>query len=273
MIGPEILARTLSTPTRRGKGERAWQYHPRSDAHSKIACWTLLLDCLLECDALFEDAAAGRIGFAINHLMVGPINKTLDLVLTRVPRSRSDHAGRRSFGEVGASYGIQLSDEERMRLAPFHGVFEETSADVSEVVIAVEARACMTNHLGALPRLHREVVATGYLASRAAPRCVLVSCTLVNTAPSFISGNGQTRTMRQPDNARAVLDMLRSAIPLRREARDLYGYDAVGALAIECRNDGSPVNRSTGAAAPAVTDTLRYEHMIQQTCTTYRGKR
>lgn len=273
MIGPEILVRTLSIPTRRGKGERVWQYHPRSDAHSKIACWTLLLDCLLECDALYEDAVQGRIGFAINHRMVGPINKTLDLVLTRVPRSRTEQAGRRSFAEVGAGYGIELTAEEQAKLAQFHCVFEETKADFSEVVLAVEAKACMTDHHGALPRLHAEILATGYLACRAAPQCAVISCTLVNAASSFVSGTGKTKSMRQPDSARAVLDMLRLAVPLRRDARDLFGYDAVGALVVECRNDGSPVTLSREPAAPGATDVIHYERMIRQICATYRSKR
>ena len=47
MRGPEILARTMSIPTRRGESPRAWQYHSRSDNHSKLACWTLLFDFLL----------------------------------------------------------------------------------------------------------------------------------------------------------------------------------------------------------------------------------
>ena len=56
MRGPTILARSMSIATRRGKSPRAWQYHSRSDSHSKIACWTLLFDLLLECDVVREAA-------------------------------------------------------------------------------------------------------------------------------------------------------------------------------------------------------------------------
>ncbi|ANB17233.1 hypothetical protein [Dokdonella koreensis] len=241
--------------------------------HSKIACWTLLLDCLLECDALYEDAVAGRIGFAINYLMVGPINKTLDLVFTRVPRSRSDGVGRRTFAEVGLSYGIELSEAEQARLAGLEAVFEERKDDVSEVAIAVEAKACMTDHVGALPRLHAEILATGYLARRAAPQCTVISYTLVNTADSFVSGDGKSKVMRQPDSTKAVLAMLANAVPLRRDEHGLLGYDAVGALTIECRNDGSPVTLSGAESAPRATDSIRYERMIRQICATYRNRR
>ena len=50
MKGPTILARSMSTATRRGQDAVAWQYHSRSDSHSKVACWAVLFDLLCECD-------------------------------------------------------------------------------------------------------------------------------------------------------------------------------------------------------------------------------
>ena len=270
MLGPEILARTLSVPTQRGRGRRTWQYHPRSDVHSKIACWTLLLDSLLSCDALYDDARAGRIGFAINYLMVGPINKTLDLVLLRVPRNRP-RAARRSFLEVGLQDGIVLTAAEMDLISDLDAVFEDTREDVSEVAVAVEAKACMTKHIGALPRLHAEILATGYLAKRAAPQCTVVSYTLVNAASSFLSKSG-AELIRQPDSAAAVLRMLESAVPLCRDHHGLLGYDAVGALSIECRNDDSPVILASGAGAPSTTSQIHYERMLRQICAAYRKR-
>jgi hypothetical protein len=84
MKGPDILARTMSAPMGRG-----WQYNSRSDHHSKVACWTVLFDLLLECDALRSAAGARRIGFGINRNMVGPINKKLDLVVTTPQSNRA----------------------------------------------------------------------------------------------------------------------------------------------------------------------------------------
>jgi hypothetical protein len=269
MLGPDILVRTLSVPTQRGRSQRAWQYHPRSDVHSKIACWTLLLDCLISCDKLYEDGKAGRIGFAINHQMVGPINKTLDLVLTRVPRNRNDRVSRRTFLEVGLSYGIVLTPDEAAQVAEFGSVYEELRDDVSEIAVAVEAKACMTKHIGALPRLHAEILATGYLAKRAAPQCTTVSYTLVNAATSFMSESA-VETIRQPDSAVSVLKMLETAVPLCRDHRNLLGYDAVGALSIECKNDGSPIRLASGVSAPASNSPIQYTRMIRQVCAAYR---
>lgn len=270
--GPDILARTLNVPTRRGMGTEMWQYHPRSDVHSKIACWTLLLDCILECDALYEDARAGHIGFKINYVMVGPINKTLDLVLTRVPRSRNTTEKRRSFGAVGTSYGIELSAVDALEVEKLNMVVEENVTDVSEVALAVEAKACMTDHIGALPRLHAEILATGYLAKRATPECTVVSYTLVNAADTFISSSKGLKRMRQPESANAVLRMLNEAVPLCRDQR-LFGYDVVGALSIVCRNDGSLVTHSPIVGSPDRDTAIHYERMIRSICSAYRRHR
>lgn len=272
MRGPDILARTLSVPTRRGKSAKAWQYHPRSDVHSKIACWTMLFDCLLECDALHDDALAGRIGFKINYIMVGPINKTVDLVLTRVPRNRVSTADRRTFADVGKAYGIVLTDDEAIEAAKLDAVVEESGDDVSEVAIAVEAKACMTDHIGALPRLHAEILATGYLAKRASPQCTVVSYTLVNVANTFVSGKTAAKKMRQPESANAVLNMLSQAVPLCRD-HGLLGYDVVGALSIVCRNDGSAVTHSPAAGSPGRDSSILYQRMIRSVCAAYRDRR
>lgn len=111
MRGPSILARSMSVATKRGKDAKAWQYHSRSDTHSKVACWTVLFDLLCECNVLRRQAEAGHIAFGINHVMVGPINKTLDLVLTIVPPN-SARGGRAAFADLAQRYGIALSEEE-----------------------------------------------------------------------------------------------------------------------------------------------------------------
>ena len=186
LLGPTILTRTMSQATSRGTAGHAWQYHSRSDTHSKVACWTVLLDLLAECDVVQAHAHEGRLGFRINHVMVGPINKTLDLVVTVVPPGRNPET-RATFADLVARYGIVLEAKEAKSLAGLPTVYEDRRDDVSEVAIALEAKACMTEHLKSLPRLHAEILATGYLARMASPRCITVSYSLVNASTTFIS--------------------------------------------------------------------------------------
>jgi len=271
MRGPGILARTMSVETRRGKGG-AWQYHSRSDTHSKVACWTLLFDAILECDALLRDAEQGRLGFAINHCMVGPINKNLDLVLTRVPPSRQ-HGDRETFAGLVGRYGIQLDEEDRRLLSSLPVIESERVDDDAEVVLAVEAKACMTEDVKSLPRLHEEILATGYLAKQCMPQCIVVSYTLVNGADTFrrSAESGAVNSHNQPSDTQRVLEMLDRAIPLHRNFRDL-GYEVVGALTIDCKNDGSPVTVCEGSLSPSRNQHIRYERMVRSICSEYRAR-
>jgi len=263
----------MSVATRRGSSERAWQYHSRSDNHSKVACWTLLFDMLLECEPFRDAASAGRVGFGINHVMVGPINKTLDLVVTVVPPHR-ELRRRNSFADLAAVYGIVLTPEEQRLLDELPRLDRDEGDDVSEVAIAVEAKACMTEHIKSLPRLHAEILATGYLAKRAVPRCIAVSYSLVNAAAGFVtpSGDAKLNQHNQPEDARRVVEMLATAVPTASDSRD-YGYDVVGVTVLNCRNDGSTVDVVHDAAlAPKRSDRTHYERMIRAICSEYRSR-
>ncbi len=273
MRGPAILARTMSVPAQRGASAARWQYHSRSDRHSKVACWTMLFDLLLECDVIRKRAAEGKLGFRINHEMVGKINKTLDLVVTVVQPPRPE-AKRRSFADLVDVYEIVLEPADRALLKNLPLVEEDLRDDVFEVAIAMEAKACMTEHSKSLPRLHAEILATGYLAKKAAPHCISVSYSLVNAASTFKtpSGDGrQTNKHDQPEDAEKVVEMLSTALPMVTETPQ-YGFDAIGVTVIECRNDGSPVTVVSASPAPKTSDHVHYERMIRLVCSSYRSR-
>src|SRR5215213_4376206 len=94
MLGPTLLSRTLSRPTRRDKFGNAWQYHSRSDHHSKVVCWAVTVDLLARCPLLRRHVEDGTVGFGVNHTMVDFVHdrrKDLDLVLcTRGGRTDDD---------------------------------------------------------------------------------------------------------------------------------------------------------------------------------------
>lgn len=272
MLGPEILARTMSAARERGGSTSSeWQYHSRSDLHSKVACWTLLLDLLAACEPFQEDAKAGRLGFRINCLMVGPINKTLDLVVTRAGAQRAP-GHRRTFRDLAAIYGIVLDGRAERLLDTLPSLEEDRVDEVSETALAIEAKACMTEHVKSLPRLHAEILATGYLAKRAAPHCITAAYVMVNSSDSFRSPGAVERfnLHRQPEVSRRIIDMLASAIP-RAEAANSYGYDAIGVTSIMCRNDGSPVTvDSRPVVSASLQEHVHYEQMIASLCSAYR---
>jgi len=223
-----------------------------------------------ECDAFRDDAGRGLVVVSINRVMVGPINKTLDLVVCRRanPGSSADSA---SFADLVQQYGIHLSTQEAAALTKCPSVPLEKKGDVNEIIVALEAKACMTKHSASIPRLHAEILATGYLAKQAAPHCLTVSHTLVNAAPFFMSpGRGDSVNKHsQPGDANSILSMLRLAIPRQSESKS-FGYDVVGASVIDCKNDGSPVTEVRGEPSPTSSDFLNYRQMIAQLCGAYR---
>jgi hypothetical protein len=103
MYGPDIFVRSNSVPTTGGpsgkpfKYGNAWQYHPRSDRHSKIARWAVMFDLLRECPLLRKHVADGKVAFGINHPMrdfAQNREKNLDFVILASQNSR------RVFGTV-----------------------------------------------------------------------------------------------------------------------------------------------------------------------------
>lgn len=270
--GPQILARTMSVARSIGKSTKKWQYHSRSDHHSKVACWCVVFDMLECCDVFRRDATDGAVSVAVNHLMTGPINKTLDLVVCR-PTPRKADARRKTFQDLAKTFQIDLSEEDSQRLDSLPSVAVEEKDDVSEVLVALEAKACMTKHSGSIPRLHAEILATGFLAKQAVRSCLTVSYTVINAAPHFITpSEGHKKNLHnQPTDAKSVIDMIVKGIPSATSFPHL-GYDAVGITVIECRNDGSPVELVDTTPAPTIKDFFHYQRMLQTVCSEYRSR-
>lgn len=155
MYGPRILARSLSSvgTTKDGVG---WQYHSRSDRHSKIGCWGVAFDLHSHSSLMRRHAAEGKIVLGVNHQMVDYATtrkKDLDLVIAR-PDSSQTHKDGQTLRGLVQQYRIDLDEQERGILAELPDV---PVAPVGAVLIALEAKATMTAHVKALPRLYDEL--------------------------------------------------------------------------------------------------------------------
>lgn len=271
MLGPVILANTMTKGSTRGKSGSLWQYHSRSDQHSKVACWTILFDLLHECPIFRRHASEGKIAFAINHVLAGRIQKALDLVICHVP-SKRDRGQRPTFASLAETYDVQLGAEFSEVLATLPAIEQERTDDVSQVLIALEAKACMTEHSKSMPRLFAEILATGYLAKRSSDNPITGCYAIVNASETFKTPStaGKENRHTQPRDAKLVVDMIGTAIPTM-DGFD-FGYDAVGVSVINCRNDGSPVTLSSGPPAPGPRDAHNYERMIRALCSKYGSR-
>ena len=155
MYGPDILVRTLSKPTRVDRYGNRWQYHSRSDHHSKVACWGIIFDLLRVTPLLRRHIEAGVVRFGINHEMrdfVHDRKKNLDVVLCT--GSGAVSTPHQTLQTLASDYGIDLTPEEGLELERLPTLVR---APVGAVLMALEAKGCMTAHQRPLQRLYDEL--------------------------------------------------------------------------------------------------------------------
>jgi hypothetical protein len=275
-FGERIVARTLNRAQVRDKQGRLWQYHSRSDRHSKAACWAIMFDLLNTCPLLREHAASGKVGFGINHeLRDFRVNrkKNLDLV---VCLGTPAEGALSTLADYGAEIGIVLDDSERAMLA---GLPPLRRGGVSNVLVALEAKACMTEHIKARPRLYDELASSAQTIHGDTGSAIAAAFVMINCADTFISPDRNkspsrrakiiSNLHRQPDAAKKVLQKIME-LPRRSDERD-SGFDAVGIAMIECRNDGAPVTISD-ANNESVPPIVRYGELIKRLAHLYATK-
>lgn len=268
MNGPEILARSLTAVRSFGKRGYRGQYHSRSDHHSKIACWGIMFDLLLESSFLRDLVTKEKVFFGLNHEMRDwkhQRKKNLDLVIS----SRGGSPTGMVFADLVAEYGVLLSNEEAVELKALPVLFE---APVGSVLMALEAKAAMTAHSKARPRLYDELNSSHMTVHGAADQAIAVGLVMVNAAESFVSpdlnklGLAQDDWVitqhKQPRDAAGVMEKVKE-LP-RRNRPGEEGFDALGIVVVDCSNDGTPVQVVTGPPSPGLTDDYHYAQMIRR---------
>ena len=274
MHGESIIARSISAARIPDKFGNVWQYHSRSDRHSKISCWAIMFDLLQACGLLREHVAAGKVAFGINHELRDfkqDRKKNLDLVLC----TRRDRIVA-TFEEYGAHNEVILDSKEKEMLGNLP-VLQRASA--SNVLLALEAKACMTEHVKALPRLHDELSSSHQTIHGDTGGAIAAGYVLINCADKFISpdrnrrkiqaGQAETNVHKQPTVAMRTLDAM-TKLP-RRSDDSGHGFDAFGITMLRCNNDGSPVIVDEVANA-SVPDILKYEWLVQRLSHLYATK-
>lgn len=285
---PEIIARTLSVPTvgSQSKGfafGNSWQYHSRSDRHSKVACWGITLDLLTNCPLLRDHVKGGKVHLGINHEMRDYRNnrkKNLDLVLCRATESGSSGGsksgkGRAStFAELANGYGIVLSQDEETALA---GLPELPIGTVSSVLLAIESKAAMTAFQKARPRLKDELASSYQTIHGDSEYAIAAGLVLVNTSTEFISpdmnkfdlsvADPVVSTNLQPKSAQLVVSGVRE-LQRRSKVGDI-GFDGLGVILLDCKNDHSPVKVVSDPAILPSTDDFDYARFIHRLAQVY----
>lgn len=276
MTGLEIIARSMSVATSGSPGGKpfqhgnSWQYHPRSDRHSKIACWALMFDLLQECDLLRAHVAAGKVAIGINHEMRDFARnraKNLDLVICRAAGAAGGVRKSKTFADLVTPYTIVLSDDERRRLSELPTA---PLAQPATVLVALEAKACMTEFGKARPRLYDELNSSHLTIHGDTDGAIAAGFALINSAETFVSpirnpwplGSHPTVVSRhrQPKDLRSVAAKL-TELPRRSRPGD-GGFDAFAIGVIDCPNDNRPVTVKPGAPGEDYPEIYGYTQTI-----------
>jgi len=234
-----------------------------------------LFDLLHHCPLLIKHIELGKVGFGINHEMYDfrtGRKKDLDLVLCTP--GKPDGKSRKSFDALAAEYSVQLTKGEKAQLAMLP---ELLGVSVGSVLVAIEAKACMTEHLKALPRLYDELNSSHLAIHNSAEAAIAVGFALVNVASQFMSTSRnkvdlktQSATVtrhKQPLAAIRTIGKL-NEIP-RRTREGAEGFDAFGVVTVEMVNDGSTVEIASEPQVPAI---LHYDQMIHRIAALYATK-
>lgn len=201
------------------------------------------------CELLREHLAAGKVVLGVNHTLRDfqtQRKKNLDLVIAQ-PATVASAGGSRTFASMAADWGLKLSDDDREMLDDLPPAAE---SPVGSVLVALEAKAAMTAHVRALPRLHDELDSSHSTTHGNSARALAVGFVMVNAGESFVSPDmnkvdlsataPNVNLHRQPQNAQRVIDKVKEI--RRRSGGSGVGFDALGLMVIDMANDGSSVS-------------------------------
>lgn len=225
------------------KYSHVYKYHPRSDAHSIALCTFLADDLLAQCDAIREQAAAGKIAFGINikHLWPNGKKKTIDLAIGRSKNLDPGGSSIKGFPKA---------------------------VEMSEVFISCEAKTAMTEHKKSQPRIFDELGSSHEIVHQGRPDAIAVGITMVNIADKFASQLRQKSRKkvfyllhRQPGVTASMIEHLRG-LPIR-DAVGQQGFDAYCTFVVNTDNISS-ASLWTEPPAPQPGDKDHYQTAVSR---------
>ena len=285
MRGPRIITRTLTAAKVPDRYGNTWQYHSRSDHHSKVACWAIAFDLLATSKTLRDHIAAGVVTFGINRQLndfeTGK-KKDLDLVVARAPGKDPAGIARGSGRFTPLSFdldalaerlGVQLDADDLAALDALALPPAPPGAPGATVLVALEAKACMTAHIAALPRLHDELTSSHGIVHGDTPNALSVGFVMVNTSETFISpgkvkelladkGAAPINHHRQLHATERTAEMLKEVRRRSGPGSPQHGFDALGIMLVNMANDDGPVSLVTTPPAPQPGSSFSYEAMV-----------
>lgn len=226
-----------------------YQYHSRSDSHSKALCEFVMLDLIVSSPLMRTHAASGEIAYGVNVEFVWPNgkSKTMDLA---------------------------IGCPSRQIMVPATPI--TVASDFRTILISIEAKAVMTEHSKSKPRLFDELSSSHEIVHAGNPNAIAAGITIVNIADTFVSPLRQKGSVleisrhKQPDVAERMISHLRG---LRRSGQiGAPGFDAYCTIVVDCDNQCNPANLRTTIPAPQPGDPDHYDTFVTDIVSLYDAR-
>jgi hypothetical protein len=222
---------------------RLYNYHPRSNSHSLWLCRYIMKDLLTRSEIIRTKAHQGRIavGFDVEHTFPTGKRKKLDLA-------------------------IGISKEAALALAPADGITEVK--EFSRVLVACEAKNCMTEHKKSQPRLFDELSSSYHIVNHGDPQCIAAGIAIINIAATFVSPlrqhHGLPIYISKHDQPRVTTSMVMHLRGLKsRTSIDQVGFDAFAQAIVDCNNQNGALLHE-GTPAPQRGDVDQFDMFLQR---------
>lgn len=221
------------------------RYHPRSSKHGDAMCEFLLRDLHANCPAFNVLASRGAIVYQTNYTVNKgtPSEWTIDLVLG--PREGESHLE-----------GAYIARD-----------------DPSEVWIAIDAKAIMTEHGKARRNRQRDLNSMAEILHRMSPTPITGAYVAINMSAEFRSPLRNTVTQH-----RNIERIVAETIPLMTEILENKenrhpGLDAIGVTVLDYSNaPGSQCRVIEAPPAPRRDSPLHYENFITGLCEKFTAR-
>lgn len=278
-ICEESLVQTLSCTTNAPKSKPIWQYHSRSDHHSKILSISLLLDLIKHCKVLQRQIVQNQVAFGINHRITDKSSgkhKDLDLVLF-TPESNSQDSGS-SLSTYAASLPNFSPQGNGELILSKYGQMPQSKT--GGLLLTVEAKAIMTEFTKAFPRLSDELVSSQRIVCNSGLSCLTVAAVMINHSPSFVSpllnDNPCDPVYKESRNHQAKVELcytqVLKGLPIKNFENSQMGYDEILALDIFMKNDGSEVSVVNNYPKPEGCEQFAYAAGLKRLAAEYTAK-
>lgn len=267
---------TMTVPAlTRTKNPQLWQYHSRGARHSITPCWGVLFDLMANSDLLRRHVADGKVIFGLDHPMHDyrlDTPKKLDLVIARPDVARQTRKKPLTFRDLPKRHEIVLTDEQQSLVDRLPNPVE---GPVGAVLLALEAKACMTAHQKSYPRFYSELNSSHRAIHGSSTRALAVGMATINASVEFISPIINPRYPegvppivshhKQPGAALGAIEKVRQ-LP-RRTSDAEEGFDGLAITIVDCINDGRTPIRL--ADQPTVPDNYVYDRMVTRIANEY----